>query len=178
MKYDVIIIGAGQAGLKIGYYLKKSNLSFLILDKGKEIGEVWKSRYDSLILFSTRTYSSLPGLIFEGDQNSYPTKDEVATYLCTYAKKYGLPVQLDTTVFKVSKVIDEFKVSTNKGKLEAKKVVIATGPFQIPLVPDFSKKIRQRRISDTFFRIQKQEPVKGWICISGWWREFWFSNCS
>lgn len=52
MNYDVIIIGAGQAGLSMGYYLKKSGLTFLIIDRIKEVGEVWKKRYYSLTLFS------------------------------------------------------------------------------------------------------------------------------
>ena len=87
MMYDVIIIGAGQAGLSMGYYLKKTNLSFLILDKGSRIGEVWKNRYDSLKLFTPRAYSSLPGLALEGIQNDYPTKDDITNYLsyiCQY----------------------------------------------------------------------------------------------
>ena len=62
MKYAVIVIGAGQAGLSMGYYLKQSGLSFIILDKANKIGEVWRNRYDSLTLFTTQVYSSLPGL--------------------------------------------------------------------------------------------------------------------
>ena len=67
MKYDVIIIGAGQAGLSMGYYLQQTNLSFLILDKGEKVGEVWRSRYDSLKLFTPGSFSSLPGLALEGN---------------------------------------------------------------------------------------------------------------
>ena len=66
MKYDVIVIGGGQAGLSMGYYLRQTNLSFLILDKGERIGEVWRNRYESLRLFTPRAYSSLPGLALKG----------------------------------------------------------------------------------------------------------------
>jgi putative flavoprotein involved in K+ transport len=71
MKDDVIIIGAGQAGLSMGYYLQQTNLSFLVLEKGEKIGQVWKNRYDSLKLFTPRLYSSLSGLAFDGIQSDY-----------------------------------------------------------------------------------------------------------
>ena len=91
--YDVIIIGAGQAGLAMGYYLNQTNLSFLILDKGERIGEVWRNRYDSLRLFTPRNYSSLPGLVLEGIQSEYPIKDDIAKYLSSYANTFRLPVK-------------------------------------------------------------------------------------
>lgn len=81
MLYDVLVIGAGQAGLSIGYFLKQTKLNFLILDKGSEIGHRWKNRYDSLTLFTPRTYSSLPGLSLKGEEKQYPKKDEICNYL-------------------------------------------------------------------------------------------------
>ncbi|HER2025544.1 TPA: NAD(P)-binding domain-containing protein [Streptococcus pyogenes] len=96
MIYDVVIVGAGQAGLAMGYHLKQTSLSFLILDKGKEIGQSWKERYDSLTLFTPYSHSSLPGLAFKG-AGRYPAKDEVAEYLSAYANTFSLPVKLHTT---------------------------------------------------------------------------------
>lgn len=141
MKYDVIIIGAGQAGLSMGHYLKQTNLSFLILDKANEIGETWKDRYDSLTLFTPRAYSSLPGLKMDGNQNEYPTKDEVAIYLEQYVNTFSLPIQCKTTVERVSKTDNGFNVITGNGEFKARKVVIATGPFQNPYIPEFSKEL-------------------------------------
>ncbi|WP_428909986.1 flavin-containing monooxygenase [Niallia sp. Krafla_26] len=141
MKYDVIIIGAGQAGLSMGYYLKKTNVSFLILDQANEIGETWRNRYDSLTLFTPRTYSSLPGLKMEGDPNGYPTKDEVAQYLEQYGNMFSLPIQLKTTVTRLSQTDNGFHVMTDNGEFIAKKVVVATGPFQHPSLPPFSKEL-------------------------------------
>lgn len=66
--YDTIVIGAGQAGISVGYYLRKSKQKFIILDKSHEVGESWKNRYDSLVLFTSRMYSSLPGMQLEGDK--------------------------------------------------------------------------------------------------------------
>ena len=71
--YDVIIIGAGQSGLAMGYFLKSRNLSFLILEKGTSVGKVWRKRYDSLTLSTPYAYSSLPGLDFKGRERVYPT---------------------------------------------------------------------------------------------------------
>src|SRR5690606_31243980 len=90
-RYDVIVIGAGQAGLAAGYFLQKAGLSFLILDKGAEAGEVWSKRYDSLVLFTPRFFSSLPGLALDGSPHQYPTKREIAEYLQTYANHFALP---------------------------------------------------------------------------------------
>jgi putative flavoprotein involved in K+ transport len=65
--YDAIVIGSGQAALAAGYYLQKKGLSYVLLDKENEVGEVWRNRYDSLVLFTPRFYSSLPGLPIEGE---------------------------------------------------------------------------------------------------------------
>ncbi|WP_226671142.1 flavin-containing monooxygenase [Metabacillus litoralis] len=136
MKYDVIVIGGGQAGLAMGYFLKNSNFSFLILDELSEIGEVWKNRYDTLKLFTPHDFSSLPGLSL--DSNSYPTKNDISEYLKLYAKKFSLPIQMNTSVNKLFLDNDEFVIKTNQGSLRANHVVVATGPFQKPNIPDFS----------------------------------------
>lgn len=139
--YHTIVIGAGQAGLSMGYYLKQSNKSFLVLDKGDNIGDVWRNRYDSLTLFTSRMYSSLPGFPLEGDSQGFPSKDEVATYLKSYAENFKLPIELNTEVIKVSNNNDIFTVDTNKGTLTARNIIIATGPFQHKNIPAFAKKI-------------------------------------
>ncbi|MBB6452630.1 putative flavoprotein involved in K+ transport [Salirhabdus euzebyi] len=138
MKYDVIVIGAGQAGLSIGYYLKQTELNFVILDKGCNVGESWKERYDSLTLFTPRSFSSLPGFLMPGDEKVYPVKDEVANYLDTYAKKFSIPIQHHTEVTNIEKVDDDFILSTTKGECISKNVVVATGPFHHPFIPSFS----------------------------------------
>jgi putative flavoprotein involved in K+ transport len=79
--YDVAVVGAGQAGLATGYYLKQKNLSFVLFDGNNRIGDSWRKRYESLVLFTNRKYSSLPGLKMSGYQEVYPGKDEMADYL-------------------------------------------------------------------------------------------------
>ncbi|MDP5276601.1 flavin-containing monooxygenase [Chengkuizengella axinellae] len=135
VKLDVVVIGAGQAGLSIGYYLTQSNLSFVLLDQSSQIGETWLNRYDSLILFSPRTYSSLPGYEFPGESDGYPNKNETAEYLKKYQQKFSIPVELNTFVEQISKENDTFITSTNHFTYHSKIVVIATGPFQTPFLP-------------------------------------------
>ncbi|WP_144513302.1 NAD(P)/FAD-dependent oxidoreductase [Bacillus sp. FJAT-22090] len=139
--YHTIVIGAGQAGLAMGYYLKESNKNFIMLDRCNKTGDVWRNRYDSLTLFTSRMYSSLPGLQLEGDGQGFPSKDEIASYLESYAIKFGLPIEYNTEVLKVSQSNDVFSVDTNKGTLTAQNIIIATGPFQHKRIPDFARKI-------------------------------------
>ncbi|MBD8070673.1 flavin-containing monooxygenase [Bacillus sp. PS06] len=152
MDYDVLIIGAGQAGLSMGYYLKKSDLSFIVVDKVGQIGDVWRTRYDSLTLFTPRMYSSLPGQNFSGEQQGYPTKDEVASYLESYVKTCSIPIQLNTVVEKVSKIDHGFEIMTNQGTLNARNVIVATGPFQTPAIPMFAE-----QLSPTIFQIHSSQ---------------------
>jgi len=141
MKLDVLIIGAGQAGLAMAYYLKKENVSFLLLDQSERVGDSWRKRYDSLVLFTSKQYSGLPGLTYEGNVNDVPTKDEVADYLERYAHTFDFPIQLNTTVHKLSKPTNEFIIETNRNTFCAKKVIVASGAFQQPFIPAFSSQL-------------------------------------
>ncbi|MDM5326323.1 NAD(P)/FAD-dependent oxidoreductase [Neobacillus sp. CF12] len=138
MIYDVIVIGGGQAGLSIGYYLKQTNLSFLILDRESAVGASWKNRYDSLTLFTPRSYCYLPGLSLKGDEKKYPSKDEISDYLSLYANTFSLPIQLNTSVLNLDKK-DHFILNTTQGEYHCKNVIVATGPFQKPFIPEFSQ---------------------------------------
>ena len=82
---DVLVIGGGQAGLAMGYHLAQRGLHFQIVDAGAEVGHVWRSRWDSLRLFTPAQYDNLPGLPFPSSPDIYPGKDDVADYLQAYA---------------------------------------------------------------------------------------------
>lgn len=141
MIFDVIIIGAGQAGLSMGYHLSKTTKRFIILDQGKRIGDVWRNRYDSLMLFTPRSFSSLPGMKMDGNPNEFPSKDEVADYLEQYADTFDLPIQLETEVLSLRKGGETFSIESSKGTLHSKEVIIATGPFQTPAIPPIYKNL-------------------------------------
>jgi putative flavoprotein involved in K+ transport len=132
---DVIVIGAGQAGLAVAAELSRHGLRFLVVDAASEIGSTWRSRWDSLRLFSPAQYDGLPGMGFPAPADTYPTKDEVADYLAAYAAAFQLPVLLDCAVTRLQRRDDRFVVHTTQGTLRALQVVVATGPFQHPVVP-------------------------------------------
>ncbi|MFE4571143.1 flavin-containing monooxygenase [Paenibacillus chitinolyticus] len=138
---EVIIIGGGQAGLAMGYFLKQKGVTFLILDAHKRTGDSWRARYDSLTLFTPRMYSSLPGMNFPGVPDGLPAKDETADYLEAYAKAFALPIRHQTKVHSLSKHEGGFKIETGQETFIARQVVAATGPFQEPVIPDFAKKL-------------------------------------
>ena len=80
-RHEVVVIGAGQAALALGYFLAQRRRDFLILERERDVAPAWRDRWDSLTLFTPRRYDSLPGLEFPGDPDGYPTREEVLTYL-------------------------------------------------------------------------------------------------
>jgi len=133
---DVLVIGGGQAGLAMGHHLARRGLRFQIVDAGPEIGSSWRSRWDSLQLFTSGRYDNLPGMPFPGAAESYPGKDDVADYLRAYAAEFDLPIRLGTTVTSLTRAGDgSYLGKAGADALEAEQVVIATGPFQVPLTP-------------------------------------------
>jgi putative flavoprotein involved in K+ transport len=140
-RYDTIVIGGGQAGLAIGYHLAKHDLDFAILDAGPRVGDSWRRRWDSLRLFTPARYSGLPGMAFPDLPAHLPDKDQVADYFERYAERFELPIRLNTEVRSLAAVGKEFILETNAGAFEASNVVVATGPFQRPKVPELAKRL-------------------------------------
>jgi len=139
--YDVVVIGAGQAGLAIGYFLARQGKRFVILEAADSIGAAWRARWDSLVLFTPRRYDSLPGLAFPGDPDGYPTRDEVIEYLERYAATFELPIELDAAVQSLTEKDGRFVVGLEDGSIEADQVVVATGPYQTPRVPEIAGRL-------------------------------------
>jgi putative flavoprotein involved in K+ transport len=133
---DVLVIGGGQAGLAMGYYLAGRGLSFVIADANPEVGQMWRSRWQSLKLFTAGQYNSLPGMPFPAARDTYPGKDQVADFLQAYVARFELPVRLNTTVTHLGRGDDgRYRAETTSGPIEADQVVVATGPFQVPFTP-------------------------------------------
>ncbi|MDN5857466.1 MAG: NAD(P)/FAD-dependent oxidoreductase [Pseudonocardia sp.] len=132
---DVAVIGGGQAGLAMAWHLRRHGLRFAVLDAAPEVGATWRSRWDSLRLFTSARYDGLPGLRFPGAGDRYPTKDEVADYLRGYAAAFDLPVRLDSRVHSLTSCGDGYELGTARGRIRAQQVVVATGPFQVSSVP-------------------------------------------
>ena len=138
---DVVVVGGSQAGLAMAWHLAQQGLRFLVLEAGPEVGHVWRSRWDSLKLFTPAQYDALPGLAFPAPADTYPTKDPVADYLQAYAAAFDLPVRLSARVTRLSKTDDGFEVQTADQTYRARQVVVATGPFQVPFVPPMAGKL-------------------------------------
>jgi putative flavoprotein involved in K+ transport len=134
-RHEVVVVGGGQAGLAIGYFLAGQRRDFAILEAAAQPAAVWRERWDSLKLFTPARYDALPGLPFPGDPDRYPNRDDVAAYLTEYARRFDLPVELDTRVRSLRKTDGTYLVAADGRSYEAEQVVVATGPFQVPFVP-------------------------------------------
>ena len=133
--YEVVVVGAGQAGLTMGYYLAGQGRRFAILERDDSVATAWRERWDSLTLFTPRRYSGLPGLSFSGDPDGYPTRDEVIEYLERYAAMFELPIEFNSNVRRLSSEDGRFVLDVAGRTITAEQVVVATGPFQAPYVP-------------------------------------------
>ncbi len=137
----VLVIGGGQAGLAAGYWLKRQNIPFLIVEAGARIGDSWRQRYASLSLFTTRAFSALPGMALEGEADGYAGRDEFADYLEAYAHQFALPLKLATSVERLRAGLDGSFLAdlSDGGTVAATHVIVATGGFQVPLKPSIAR---------------------------------------
>jgi putative flavoprotein involved in K+ transport len=158
-----LVIGAGQAGLSVGYHLRRLGLRFLILDARQRVGDAWRERWDSLRLFTPARFDSLDGMPFPAPANAFPTKDEMADYLEAYAARFELPVLTGMRVDGLSRVDApsrndgpargdgpsgrdrrsnqdaRFLATAGGRRFEADNVVVAMVDYQKPWIPDFAE---------------------------------------
>ena len=135
---ETLIIGAGQAGLSVGYHLARRGAPFVILDGNQRIGDSWRRRWDSLRLFTPARFDGIAGLPFPASSRAFPTKDEMADYLEGYAARFGLPVRTGVRVDRVSRPGTRFLVTAGEQRFEADNVVVAMANYQQPRVPGFA----------------------------------------
>ena len=140
-RLDTVVVGGGQSGLAMGYYLARQSRDFVILDAGNRVGDAWRSRWDSLRLFTPAFHSSLPGMPFPAPGRSFPTKDETADYLETYARSFDLPVRLGRWVGSLSRHDGGYLVQAGDERYLADRVVVATGAYAHPHFPECSKSL-------------------------------------
>ena len=141
---DTVVIGAGQSGLSVGYYLAGTGVPFVILEANDRVGDTWRRRWDSLKLFTPARFDGLVGKPFPAPAGSFPTKDAMADYLESYTREFKLPVRTRTSVTRLSKCGERFLVETKDSTIEANQVVVAMATFQRPAVPEFARDLDHR----------------------------------
>ncbi|WP_374380649.1 flavin-containing monooxygenase [Dongia sp.] len=138
-KVNTLIVGGGQAGLAMSEHLGKSGLSHLILERHR-IAERWRSeRWDSLVANGPAWHDRFPGMEFpKTGPDGFPPKEEVADYFVAYAEMIKAPIRCGVEVKSVERIAGQpgFRIETTNGTFEANNVVAATGPFQVPIMPD------------------------------------------
>ena len=167
--YDVLVVGAGQAGLTVGYYLKQAGLRFLIVDAADSVGSAWRQRWESLVLFTARRYNAMPGLSFDGEPDQEPTRDEVIEYLDRYATELDLPVELHSRVVALDHHEGWYVAELRRRTILADQVVVATGPFQQPRIPPFDARSTRTSIKRTAQGTGGRRPSAGTGHRRGGW---------
>lgn len=137
-QFEVVVVGAGQAGVAMSEHLTKAGVSHLVLERDR-IAERWRSeRWDSLVANGPAWHDRFPNLEFEGyDPDAFVPKEAVADYFVAYAEKFNAPIRTGVEVKSVTRVSTDagFRVETSTGEIQANYVVAATGPFQKPAIP-------------------------------------------
>ena len=164
----VIVIGAGQAGLSVGYYLKKLNIPFTMLDANERIGDSWRKRWDSLHLFTPAKFDGLAGMPFPASPDYFPTKDEMADYLEKYAAHFNLPVRKGVKVDGLSREGNSYCVKAGDKHFQAEHVVIAMSNYQNPKIPQFAKELNPDIVQLHSFDYRNQSQLKeGGVLVVG-----------
>jgi putative flavoprotein involved in K+ transport len=166
---EVVVVGGGQAGLAIGYHLAQQGRDFTILEAAKEPAAAWRQRWDSLRLFTPARYDALPGLAFPGDPDRYPGRDDVVAYLTDYARRFDLPVELDSPVRAIRKSGESYLVELEDRAYEAQQVVVASGPFQVPFVPAIAERLGPKvaQLHSTAYRSPEALPDGPVLVVGG-----------
>ena len=169
-RHDVVVVGGGQAGLAIGYFMAQRGRDFRILEAAPEPAAAWRQRWDSLKLFTPARYNALPALAFPGDPDRYPGRDEVVAYLTDYARHFDLPVELNSAVRSIRGTNGGYLLELNEDRrYEARQVVVATGPFQLPFVPPIAERLGRdvTQLHSTAYRSPEGIPTGRVLVVGG-----------
>jgi putative flavoprotein involved in K+ transport len=141
---ETLVIGGGQAGLATGYQLSRRDLRYKIIDANARIGDAWRNRWDSLRLFTPNRFNHLPGMPFPGYHWGFPSKNEMADYLDSYARKFDLRVETGVRVERLTREGHRFVATSGNRRFEADNVVVAMSSWQRPRVPDYAPELDPR----------------------------------
>jgi putative flavoprotein involved in K+ transport len=157
---ETLVVGGSQAGLATAYELGRRGRRCLVLDAHDRVGDAWRRRWDSLRLFTTARYDGLPGMPFPAPRSAYPTKDEVADYLESYAETFALPVLTGTTVERLDHDGATFRATAGARTFSADNVVLATGAYRTPRIPPWAGSLHRdiTQLHSSAYRNPSQVP--------------------
>jgi putative flavoprotein involved in K+ transport len=163
---DLLVIGGGQAGLAAAREASVAGKTYRVLDAGRRAGDSWRDRYDSLVLFTPKGYSELAGLQYERSVGEYPTKEEIADYLEQYSS--GLYIEHNAEVVSLTRQGDEFTAILADGRaFRSRRVVVATGPFQHPRIPQWSASFASHTVHSSAYRSPLEIPSGRVLVVGG-----------
>ena len=128
----------------MGYHLSRRGVPFKIIDANGRIGDAWRNRWDSLRLFTPNRLNGLPGMPFPGYHWGFPSKNEMADYLESYARRFDIRVETGVRVERLSREGDRFVATARNRRFEADNVVVAMSSWQRPRIPDFATELDPR----------------------------------
>ncbi len=147
-RVDAVIVGAGQAGLTMSWHLRQAGRDHVLLDRRATLGGGWQDRWDRFRLVSPNWTASFPGAPYPGsDPDGYMPRDEIASTVAGYAAAIDAPVVLETAVERLRVAGDGFELDTNHGPVRARQVIVATGGFHVPRIPQVARTMTARVLS-------------------------------
>jgi putative flavoprotein involved in K+ transport len=167
-RIGTVVIGGGQAGLAAAYYLQRAGQPFELLEANQRLGDNWRTRWDSLHLFTPARHDGLPGWPFPAPEWSFPSKDAMGDYLDAYAARFSLTVSTGVHVDRVSPRDGGYEVSAGDRRIVADNVIVASGAYQSPVVPAFAEELDPGivQLHSSEYRNQKQ-LVPGGVLVVG-----------
>jgi cation diffusion facilitator CzcD-associated flavoprotein CzcO len=175
LKTDVVVIGAGQAGLSSAYHLKKRGLApdqgFVVLDQSPQPGCAWQFRWPSLKLRTVNRIHDLPGMRFSEAVDTDATKVEasvaVPQYFAAYENAFGLPVYRPVKVTVVCNCGERLRIETDRGNFSARGVINATGTWETAYIPDYigADRFRGRQLHTKDYRTAEELADKHVIVV-------------
>lgn len=150
-KIDTVIVGGGQAGLAFSYYMKQEGRKHLVIERAPAVANAWRNqRWDSFTLVTPNFQVRMPGAEYAGDDPfGFMSRAEIVKYFDDYVERFGLPVRCGVEVTSVERSQGGYLIRTSEGNYEAANVVVATGLYQSPKIPEFSAAISPRILRST-----------------------------
>jgi len=136
-QHEAVVMGAGPAGLAAAAELGRRGVRAVVLERTDAVGASWRGRYDRLRLNSSRWSSQLPGARYARGTGIFPPRDEVVRYLEEYAASWALDVRLNTSVERIDREGDSWRLRTSTGEVAARHVIVATGYSHTPVIPSW-----------------------------------------